>query len=242
MAYEHKLPDTLNPLGDVCVSLFIPANLDYHALLLGVIRHLEDADYYERDDDYGDAGAQTVAAQWRQRTITPLIEALANAESCSVMSVPTGSAINFFGAIAPEGWLFCDGAEISRTTYAALFAAIGTVYGVGDGSTTFNLPDMRGRAAVGAGQGSGLTNRVLGAQTGAETHQLSVNELPSHTHNRNSAGLSEQVLQTGSSGGIRAFAGGSLVSLTNTVTGAVGSNVAHNNMQPSLVANFIIKA
>jgi len=242
MAYEHRLPATLNPLGDICVSLFIPADIDYHALLLGVIRQLEDINYYERDDNYDDTGAQTVSAQWRERTITPLIEALANGESCSVMSVPTGSAMQYFGTSAPDGWLFCDGAAISRTTYADLFSVIGTTYGVGNGSSTFNLPDMRGRAAIGAGQGTGLTNRALGAIIGAETHQISTNEMPSHSHNRNSSGLTESILQNGSSGGIRAFASGSLQTLTLSVTGTAGANSAHNNMQPSLVTNFIIRS
>lgn len=79
-------------------------------------------------------------------------------------SSPTGAVIGFAGSSAPSGWLLCDGSAVSRTTYADLFTAIGTSYGVGDGSTTFNLPDLRGRVPVGVGQGSGLTNRALAAR------------------------------------------------------------------------------
>ena len=96
--------------------------------------------------------------------------------------VGTGTVILHAAAAAPAGWLVLDGSAVSRATYAALFAILGTLYGSGDGSTTFNLPDMRGRAAVGAGQGSGLTNRPLGTPFGVESHALATSELPSHSH------------------------------------------------------------
>jgi microcystin-dependent protein len=96
--------------------------------------------------------------------------------------VPAGALMPFAGREAPAGWLIADGSSVSRETYAALFAAIGVVYGEGDGSTTFRLPDLRGRAAVGAGAGADLTERQLGASFGSETHALSAAELPGHTH------------------------------------------------------------
>jgi microcystin-dependent protein len=74
--------------------------------------------------------------------------------------LPVGSVSMFAGSSAPTGWLLCNGAAVSRTTFSALFAIIGTTYGAGNGSTTFNVPDMRGRAAIGVGQGSGLTDRA----------------------------------------------------------------------------------
>lgn len=82
------------------------------------------------------------------------------------------------------GCVLCDGAAYSRTdpTYAALFAAVGTTYGAGDGSTTFNVPDYRGRTFVAAGQGAGLTNRALGVRFGEEAHSLSVAEIAAHAH------------------------------------------------------------
>ena len=80
------------------------------------------------------------------------------------------------------GWLECDGSAVSRAEHSALFAVIGTTYGVGDGAATFNLPDLRGRAAIGAGQGTGLTDRALGSTGGAETHALTEQELAAHGH------------------------------------------------------------
>jgi microcystin-dependent protein len=83
--------------------------------------------------------------------------------------------------VAPAGWLACDGAAVSRTgSFARLFAAIGTNYGAGDGTSTFNVPDLRGRAAIGAGQGVGLSARAMGARVGAETVSLAA--MPAHNH------------------------------------------------------------
>ena len=97
-------------------------------------------------------------------------------------SVPTASVLAFGGATAPAGYLLCNGAAVDRTTYAALFTAIGTAHGAGNGTTTFNVPDLKGRVPVGAGQGSGLTNRALGSKFGEEDHVLTAAEHAAHTH------------------------------------------------------------
>lgn len=97
-------------------------------------------------------------------------------------ALPVGATIDYAGGGAPAGWLVCDGSAVSRTAYAALFAAIGTSWGGGDGSSTFNLPDSRGRAAIGAGQGAGLTARTVGQLVGAQTHALALSETPAHSH------------------------------------------------------------
>lgn len=96
--------------------------------------------------------------------------------------VPPGSLLMFAGATAPDGYLVCDGSAVSRTDYAVLFAAIGVVYGVGNGTTTFNLPDLRGRGPLGVGAGVGLTARALGSTGGAETVTLDTTMIPGHTH------------------------------------------------------------
>jgi microcystin-dependent protein len=159
------------------------------------------------------------------------------------VSIPVGVIQQFAGSSVPSGFLLCDGSAVSRATYADLFAVIGTTYGTGNGSTTFNLPDLRGRAPIGAGQGSGLTNRALGAKVGAETHQLATSEMPSHTHD---AGLLLTKVQatggtnTGAAGG-SANGGGNFNSPVGGSTASAGGGGAHNNMQPSLVCNFIIK-
>lgn len=125
----------------------------------------------------------------------------------------------------PAGWLYCNGAAVSRTTYADLFAEIGTTFGVGDGSTTFNLPDLRGRGPIGTGTGSGLTARTLAATGGAETHQLTVDELASHRHE-----ILLNVQEAGT-GTIEDSYGG----VDSGYTEYTGGDQAHNNMQPFLV-------
>ena len=100
---------------------------------------------------------------------------------------PAGVVQMYGGTAAPTGWLLCDGTAVNRTTYATLFAAISTNYGVGDGSTTFNLPDFRGRAPIGVGTGAGLTARTIGTNYGAETVTLSSANIPSLTTGNESA-------------------------------------------------------
>lgn len=93
------------------------------------------------------------------------------------MSEPAGIVMPFAGSTAPEGWLLCDGSAVSRSTYADLFAAIGTTYGSGDGSGTFNLPDLSGRVVIGVSQ-----SHALGSTGGEATHVLTSSELPVHVH------------------------------------------------------------
>lgn len=83
----------------------------------------------------------------------------------------------FAGTVAPQGCLFCDGSAVSRTTYAALFAVIGTTYGEGDGETTFNVPDLSGRVVIGVSN-----SHALGTTGGSETVTLTADQLPAHTH------------------------------------------------------------
>src|SRR3990167_7552543 len=98
----------------------------------------------------------------------------------SGLVAPAGIISLYAGSTAPDGWLICDGDSVSRSEFRRLFAAIGITYGSGDGATTFNLPDMRGRAPIGAGTGTGLSDFTIGTSTGAET--ISSAQLPSHTH------------------------------------------------------------
>ena len=144
--------------------------------------------------------------------------------------VPSGIFLPYGGSSAPTGWILCDGSAVSRTTYATLFTAIGTAYGTGDGSTTFNIPDLRGRIAVGK---NAATFSTLGATGGEETHTLTTPEIPWHTHS-----LTWNVVITGSAN----VASWSAFSLSSqTATWSTWGGGAHNNLQPYVVSNYIIK-
>jgi len=145
--------------------------------------------------------------------------------------MPVGAVIPSAPVAAPAGWLLCDGSAISRTTYARLYAALGVVYGAGDGVTTFNLPDLRGRTPIGAGAGPSLTTRAPGDKGGAETHQLTVGEIPEHDHKLGYTG----------SGSYHPIGAGVYALDASIGTGPAGGNGAHNNMQPWAALNFIIK-
>ena len=88
-----------------------------------------------------------------------------------------GVILMYAGSIPPSGYLICDGSPVSRSTYPDLFAAVGTTYGSGDGSTTFNLPNLSGRVAIGSS-----STHLLGTSAGEEEHVLTVSEMPSHNH------------------------------------------------------------
>lgn len=154
-----------------------------------------------------------------------------DANNKAVPVMPVGCVIPFAGAAAPTGWLLCQGQAISRTTYAQLFSVIGTTYGSGDGKTTFNLPDMRGRVAVGSDANS------PGAQCGETAHKLGISEIPSHSHP-----YSAYLYSTGAENGrinSQEGAGVKWADPTNTRNSGGGDN--HNNMQPSLYLYHIIK-
>ncbi len=158
---------------------------------------------------------------------------------------PAGVVLPFAGSTAPTGWLLCFGQTVSRTTFASLFAALGTTYGAGNGTTTFALPDLRGRVAAGEDDmggtaasrlttaGSGVNGLVLGATGGAQTHTLTTAQLPAHAHSyiggANAAG-------SGTVGAAGQSANGYTMNTLNA-----GSDQAHNNTQPTIVLNYIIK-
>ena len=100
-------------------------------------------------------------------------------------AMPVGTVVPFAGSSSPDSsWLVCDGSAVSRTTYSALFALIGTTYGAGDGSSTFNTPNLGGRVPVGLDSGQSEFDS-LGETGGSKTHTLTTAEMPSHTHTQN---------------------------------------------------------
>lgn len=182
--------------------------------------------------------------QWNQNAdllntlIQTNIDAIAN-----ITTVPTGVVSDFAGASAPAGWVLCFGQELDRTTFADLFAVIGTTYGAGDGSTTFNAPDLRGRLVAGldnmggtsadrlTGQSGGVDGDILGASGGNETHTLVIAEMPAHDHG----------YDTEQAGGAGITVGGDAPGQNDTQTSSTGGDGPHNNVQPTLIMNKIIK-
>lgn len=148
--------------------------------------------------------------------------------------LPAGTLAAYAGATVPEGWLDCDGAAVSRTTYGRLFDAIGTTWGTGNGSTTFNVPDLRGRAVIGVGTGTGLTARALADTGGAETVALVAAEMPAHTHN-------VTVRNTGTAGTSDPQGSDGTGATATVATSSAGSGTAHQNMPPFAAARWMIK-
>jgi len=171
----------------------------------------------------------------------------------SLTIVPSGMISPFAGSAAPSGWFLCYGQAISRSTYATLFSAISTTYGAGDGSTTFNIPDLRGRSAIGLdNMGGSSASRIttiassLGANGGSEFLQSHTHGItdPGHTHTYNniastSIGGGTTPVATGSPG-----PNGTQINLQSATTGiAVQYSGAGNsqNLQPMMFLNYIIK-
>ena len=153
-------------------------------------------------------------------------------------NTPVGSISLFAGSTAPTGWLICDGSAVSRTTYANLFSVIGTTYGTGDGSTTFNIPNLKGKVPVGLNS-SDTSFDTLGETGGEKEHTLSVDEMPSHNHD---GGI---LINNQTPGGARYyFSSTSTTNGTNAsnslIIGNRGGDGAHNNLQPYIVMNYII--
>lgn len=167
--------------------------------------------------------------------------------------VPVGSLLDFAGPSAPNGWLLCYGQTVSRTTYAALFAVLGTTYNTGgEAGTDFRLPDLRGRVTAGKDNmggsaanrltsgGSGITGTTLGAAGGTQTHTLATSEMPAHTHPPLTGGHAFMVTQST----VPSQAAGASVSpnALDATTGSTGGGGAHQNTQPTLILNRIIFA
>jgi microcystin-dependent protein len=157
---------------------------------------------------------------------------------------PAGVVAPFAGSSAPSGWLLCSGGTANRTTFAALFAIIGTTYGAGDGSTTFGLPDLRGRTVAGVDNmggtaanrltsgGSGISGTILGAAGGAETFTIGISQMPSHNHQLNGSSLS---------GGSGLYGTWQTNNPNFISTSSVGGGGASNVTQPTIALNYIIK-
>ena len=155
-------------------------------------------------------------------------------------TLPISSIVAFDSDTIPNGWLLCDGRAVSRTKYAELFKAIGTKHGSGDGSTTFNLPNLKGRTLVGK-DSTDTDFNTLGKTGGEKTHTLTVDEMPKHNHTGG-------ILTTNAIAGNERFYFQQLgatngENFSNSLKiGEAGGGQPHNNLQPYMTTNFIIKA
>ncbi len=161
------------------------------------------------------------------------------------MSEPYVGEIRMVGFnFAPVGWATCDGQLIPIAENDTLFTLIGTTYG-GDGQSTFALPDLRGRLPVHAGQGPGLSNRIIGEISGTETVTLTIQQIPSHSHAAMAQSGSGN--QSSPSNGIWASSGQGQYGtgtgdtpMKNTLIAGSGGSQPHDNMMPYTTINFII--
>jgi microcystin-dependent protein len=156
-----------------------------------------------------------------------------------------GQVVLFTGNFAPLGWVDCDGSLLPISSYETLFSLIGTTYG-GDGQTTFAVPDLRGRAVVGRGQGPGLSNYVIGETGGTENVTLTAASMPAHTHAVNASAL------PGSSDnptnkipavypdGIPQYGSPATRTRNTDALGLTGGGQPHNNVKPYQVVRYIM--
>lgn len=148
-------------------------------------------------------------------------------------TVPIGTIMPYSGSEEPVNWIICDGRELNRSEYEDLFTIIGTTYGEGDGSTTFNIPNLKGKIPVGFDSEDEDFNAV-GKTGGEKTHTLTIEEMPKHRHGIRTS--------SGSGGQVDNMPWGAGLATQTTNTEYTGGNQPHNNMQPYLVQKYIIKA
>ena len=198
--------------------------------------------------------AGATAPEWGQISTAGLADGgvtLAKlASALQELLVPVGTVSPYAGTSAPAAWVLCHGQELAIASYAGLYAVCGTTYGSltdgsgNAGSTHFRVPDLRGRVVAGqddmggtsanrlTGQTGGIDGDVLGGTGGAETHTLTTAQIPSHSH------IMDISSTTGANNQVVAIGGTYAQGLTTSATGGGG---AHNNVQPTIILNYIIK-
>lgn len=249
--------DALNELYDTAVTGVVPDD----SITLAKLSGLTAGSIYIMDGS-GDPAELTVGSDGQFLTVSSGLPAWTGAPAS-----PTGSVTDFAGSTAPSGWLLCDGSAVSRATYSALFSTIGTTYGSGDGSTTFNVPDLRGRILAGLdNMGGSSADRItdsqadtLGGTDGSETGTGSVSgsvsgttgattltesQIPSHTHVQQAEGSTSNIDTAAVSGGgafssVTGITGTNSVGGTQITTESTGGGASHDHtFSASISATF----
>lgn len=220
-------------------SLVAHSRLKYHAARKYL--HTEDSEDHSLSTCLGDL----MISRYKLLLLVVVVLAV-------MSSVPASAQTPFLGEIryvgfnfAPKGWALCEGQILAINANTALFTLLGTTFG-GNGTTTFALPDMRGRVPVAWGQGPGLSNRNLGEQGGQESVALTVPQMPAHRHQivassatANTKAPAGNVLANSSSAAIYNNAAPD-VKLANKALSVAGQGLPHENMQPYLGMTCII--
>jgi microcystin-dependent protein len=157
--------------------------------------------------------------------------------------IPAGTIIQSAAFNEPEGWFDCNGRTLLVAEYAYLFSAIGYGYSIGvysGADLSFNIPDMRGRIGVGSGNGSGLLAKTLGTTGGAESHTLTVDEMPAHDHGGSTGSTNAALIGSTTTASIAGHEVADNGSHSHTIP-SQGGGSAHNNMQPYVVLRYLIK-
>lgn len=175
-------------------------------------------------------------AHWTETSIVEEIDNGGGGSQVLGDTLPIGIIMEYPGSNIPSGWLLCDGQAVSRTLYSELFSLLGTTYGSGDGSTTFNIPNLKGKVAVGKDEND-TDFDTLGETGGEKTHTLSESEMPAHSHTPTSGNF----CTTGNGTANNLVNSGSSYAQTSA-TANTGGGQPHNNLQPYIVQNFLIKA
>lgn len=215
----YPTPDTL-PAETICRQLSLPNDPVFVAAFTGALLALTDAAAWEA---YGAVTPDEAAAAAFSVFNAYLSEECRGAEML-------GTIVAYITLNAPDGVLPCDGATYQRADYPDLYDLLDAAYIID--ANSFRVPDLRGRAVIGTGQGAGLSNRALNDSGGAETHILTEAQMPSHNHSYNY----RSTTRTGSG------SGGVWDGTTSANTGSKGGNQAHNNMQPWRALHYGIVA
>ena len=203
---------------------------------------------YTKTDWTNNSGAEVVATNLN-KIEQGIYDNDAKITNLQGSSMPIGSGCDYYGSSLPNSnFMWADGSAISRTTYSELFAIIGTTYGAGNGTTTFNLPDKRTRVTV-MRKSDDDTFATLGGTGGEKKHTLTTSEMPSHSHPftsridwSNSPNTTNTLTVNGVAANISAVSGNAGVDRQEgRTTQNSGSGNAHNVLQPYLVCNYIIK-